>query len=228
MTLSEEINLKVFIGWDSKQVDAYKVCEHSIRSRSDSSISITPLIQSALREQGLYTREKDSKASTEFSLTRFLVPFLSEYSGWSVFCDCDFLWQCDITELLSLANPEYAVQVVQHEYTPKSSIKMANQQQHFYPRKNWSSMVLWNCAHPSHKKLSLKTIHNAQPSYLHRFAWLKDCEIGSLPVEWNSLSGYYPLKDAKAIHYTDGGPWLKEHKDCDGGNLWRKEFERLK
>lgn len=225
--MNAETDLRVFIGYDSRESIAYDVCKHSIERRTSTSISIDPLVQIALRANSLYTRPKDEKASTEFSLTRFLVPFLSEYKGWSLFCDCDFLWLCDIRKILTEANQNYAVMVVKHHYTPKSTFKMDGKEQYIYPKKNWSSMILWNCEHPSNQHLDLSVVNSAEPSYLHQFKWLADHEIGELDVSWNCLSGYYDLTQANAIHYTDGGPWFPKYSNCEGSDAWNAEHEHF-
>jgi hypothetical protein len=133
---------------------------------------------------------------------------LAGYKGWAVFCDCDFLWKCDIARLFDLADDSKAVMVVKHDYTPSSSIKMNNKPQHAYPRKNWSSMILWNCSHPANAILAPELINKVEAGYLHQFKWLKEEEIGELDKTWNWLVGYYINGTPKAIHYTDGGPWL--------------------
>lgn len=194
--------MKVFIGWDSREDIAYQVCKYSIEKNSTIPVEVIPLKQTDLREQKLYWREVDQLASTEFTFTRFLVPHLTGYKGWVVFADCDFLWVDDIKKLLDLADPKYAVMVVQHNYQPTQSIKMDGQQQLPYPRKNWSSMILWNCDHPSNKALTLEKVNTEPGSYLHRFQWLKDNEIGSLPYEWNWLVNWYHENPKQWIDFS--------------------------
>jgi len=207
---------KIFVGYDPEQDIAYQVCKHSLGRK------VFPLDQDELRSQGIYDRV-DVDASTPFSLTRFLVPYLSNYEGWSLFCDSDFLWQCDVDEVFKLADDKYSVMVVKHEYTPKTTSKMVGQTQHVYPRKNWSSLMLFN--NSKCKMLSPETVNNALPSYLHQLKWAFDEQIGSLPCEYNWLVGYYKETSTlkpKALHYTDGGPWLENYKDCDYSDLWKK------
>ena len=218
--------MMVYVGYDSREDEAYRVCRHSILARSPT-VNIQPLIQSDLREQGLYTRGSDLLGSTEFTFTRFLVPSLMQYKGWALFIDCDFLFLENIENLFSQAEEKYAVLVVQHDYRPNSRIKMDGKTQYLYPRKNWSSLVLWNCEHPSNKVLSTEVVNTQSGSYLHRFSWLKDEEIGSISHEWNWLVNWYKEPDnghPKALHYTEGGPWLDNFKDCDYSDLWKKEY----
>jgi lipopolysaccharide biosynthesis glycosyltransferase len=203
-TLMNNILPTVFIGYDSSQHVASQVCEHSIKKYNQHA-NVQLLDFKKIKE---YTRPRDPLASTEFTFTRFLVPYLTGYQGWAVFCDCDFLWRCDVTGLFDLKDNSKAVMVVKHNYTPKSNIKMNNKIQSVYPRKNWSSMILWNCSHPANCVLTPDLVNTASADYLHQFKWLSDDHIGELDRTWNWLAGYYHNDRPKAIHYTDGGPWL--------------------
>jgi hypothetical protein len=212
--------MKIFIGWDSREDIAYQIAKKSILLHSDN-IEIYPIKQNMLRELGIYTRELDSKASTEFTLTRFLTPFLSDYSGISIFMDCDMLVQVDINSILKEIDYKDPVTCVQHvEYTPKSNLKMDGKQQHYYPKKNWSSFMVFNCGHPSLKNnLSVKNINTKSPQYLHRMEWATS--IGKLSHTWNYLAGYYnDIKHPNVIHYTDGGPWFDNYKNCPFSENW--------
>lgn len=217
--------LKIFVGYDSREDIAWKVCRHSILRHSSGPVEVYPLKQTTLREIGLYTRGAD-KATTEFSLTRFLTPYLAAFDGWSIFVDCDFLFTRDVHEVLRHADPAKAVHVVRHDYTPASAVKMDGKAQSVYPRKNWSSFILFNGAHPDVKALTPEVVNNAEPAYLHRFSWVSDDSlIGALPLEWNFLEGEYPRPDAvpAAIHYTNGGPWFENWKNVDFADLWTAE-----
>lgn len=222
-----DVKFKIFVGWDSREAIAYQVCKHSIfkNSKHGYDIEVIPLIQDELRAQELYWRDEDKLGSTEFTFTRFLVPELCNFKGWAVFCDCDFLFNTDIEKLFRLADPRYALMCVQHDYNPDNAVKMDGKVQHQYPRKNWSSMMLFNCEHPSNKKLTKELVNNPDidGKYLHRFSWLDDKEIGKLPVHWNWLVGWYDQsKDGKpkALHYTEGGPWFKEYERCEYAVDW--------
>lgn len=217
--------LKVYVGYDSREDIAWQVCRYSLHRHSGPDVEVYPLKQSTLRELGLYTRGAD-KAATEFSITRFLTPYLAAHDGWTVFVDCDFLFTKDIHSVLEGANREKAVYVVQHDYTPANSIKMDGQQQTVYPRKNWSSFILFNNAHPDVKALTPEVVNTASPAYLHRFQWVSDDNmIGALPLEWNFLEGEYerPANVPAAIHYTNGGPWFDDWKNVDFADLWVAE-----
>ena len=141
MDLKNEL-LTVYIGWDSREPIAAEVCKHSILKHTTVPVNIVMLKQDELRERGYYTREIDKLASTEFTFTRFFVPYMNDFKGWAVFCDCDFLWKIPSHELIKYCDPSKAVVVVQHDYTPPPGMKMDGQQQLAYPRKNWSSMVV--------------------------------------------------------------------------------------
>jgi len=222
------MKLKVFVGWDPREDIAWQVCRHSILTRTDPhQVSVTPLVQSELRRRGLYTREIDTKAATEFSLTRFLTPTLAGSEGYSIFVDCDFLFLTDIRGVLDQIDPTKAVSVVKHDYLPTQTHKMDGCVQYAYPRKNWSSFIVFNCAHPSVRALTSAVVNSAEPSYLHRFSWLNDEEIGDLDKGWNYLEGWYEGSYDKlnGVHYTLGGPWFDHKMDCDFADLWLRELE---
>lgn len=218
--------MKVFVGYDSREDIAFQVCEYSIKSRNPN-VEVIPIKQSELREQGVYTRPQDALSSTEFTFTRFLVPHLTNYSGWAIFVDCDFIFQCDVLEIFKQAREHYAVMCVKHDYTPKEGEKMDGCKQLPYPRKNWSSMILWNCGHPANASLTPEVINNENNTgqFFHRFQWLDDSQIGSLPHEYNWLVNWYKEPEdgkPKVIHYTEGGPWFENYQHCEYGYHWEK------
>lgn len=222
---------KIFVGYDPREDIAFQVCRHSIMKRSSIPVEIIPIKQSDLRKSGLYWRERGQFESTEFSFTRFLTPSLANYQGWAMFVDCDFLYLADIKELVDLIEDKYAIMCVQHDYTPKETTKMDGAVQTVYPRKNWSSMVLYNCGHPKNKVLTPDAVNSQTGAFLHRFQWLEDDEIGSVPFVWNFLEGHNravendPTTSPKAIHYTRGGPWFEAWKNCEFADLWLNEME---
>jgi lipopolysaccharide biosynthesis glycosyltransferase len=225
--MDEIRNMKIFIGYDSREDIAYQVARHSLIRHSKGRISVHPIRQAALRELGIYTRPEDTTATTEFSLTRFLTPYLaSQTDGWVIFSDCDFLYTTDVTEVVNCLDPAKAVYVVQHEYEPSQDIKMDGQKQTRYPRKNWSSFVVFNCAHPDVQALTPAVLNSATPAYLHRFEWISNQDqIGALDLDWNFLEGEYPKPEItpRVIHYTNGGPWFEEWQNVDYADLWRAE-----
>ena len=171
----------IYVGWDSGEDIAYRVCRHSIEARASVPVDVNPIKQEPLRRQGFYTRPRDPLASTEFTYTRFLVPHLAGYRGWALFCDCDFLFLADIKGLFELIDDRFAVMCVHHDHRPPEAWKMDHRQQTQYPRKNWSSFVLYNCGHPDNAALSPDLINRESGSFLHRFQWLDDDLIGAVP-----------------------------------------------
>lgn len=218
--------LKVFIGYDSREDIAWQVCRHSLMRHSDKDVAVIPLRQAVLRELGLYTRPHDAGATTEFSLTRFLTPYLAAQGGWTIFSDCDFLYTRNIKEVVANLDPAKALYCVQHDYVPAHSVKMDGQQQSSYPRKNWSSFMIFNCDHADVQALTPEVVNSASPAFLHRFEWItEDRAIGALPLEWNFLEGEYPKPERTpaVIHFTNGGPWFEKWQDVDYADLWRAE-----
>ena len=216
---------KVYIGYDTREDLAYQVSKFSILNQSEN-ITINPLKLNELKDKKLYWRDEDKLGSTEFTFSRFLVPELNEFNGWALFCDCDILFLEDANNLFELAEEKYAVMCVQHDYKPKEGVKMDGKAQTLYPRKNWSSLVLWNCSHPSNKVITKELVNQPDTTgkYLHRFSWLKDEEIGSLPCQWNWLVGWYKEPQdgsPKAIHYTEGGPWFENYRHCEYHQHWK-------
>ena len=221
--------MKVFVGYDPREDIAYQVCKHSIIDRNKD-VEVIPLVQKELRDAGWYTRPIDKLASTEFTFTRFLVPELANFKGWAVFMDCDMILTTDIKELFDQADDRYAVMCVQHDYKVKEEFKMDGQKQTIYPRKNWSSVVLFNCEHPSNKVLTQDMVNEPElnGAYFHRFSWLKDEEIGALDHTWNYLVGVYDdIETPKLIHYTEGGPWFENYRNCEFHQLWKDELQDM-
>jgi hypothetical protein len=219
--------LNVYIGFDSKESAAFYTLAHSILRRSSVPLSIAPLMQSQLK--GVYTRTRGPTESTEFSMTRFLVPALSAYRGWSIFMDCDMLCRADIAELQAHIDRQRdkAVLVCQHDYVPRTERKFLDQVQTKYPRKNWSSLMVFNNERCT--ALTPEYVNTAPGLDLHRFKWLDDALIGSLPLEWNWLVGEYPYRpDPKIVHYTLGGPYFNDYRDCDYAQEWFGEFESMR
>ena len=215
-----------FIGYDSKEDIAYRVCKYSLQKRSSVKLNIYSLKIEELIAKKLYFRSIDPLASTQFTYSRFLVPALMNYKGWAIFCDCDFIFFDDISKILVSLDSSKAIYCVQHDYTPKEKHKMDGQKQTIYPRKNWSSFIVYNCDHPSNKKLTPEIVNSESGAFLHQFKWLKDSEIGSLDERWNWLEGWTSNHNSNfpyAVHYTRGGPWFQEWQDVEFTNEWIKE-----
>jgi len=206
-------DVQVFVGFDSNEAEACEVCAHSIWLNNK---NLKPLFikQESLRNDGIYTRQRDERASTEFSLTRFLTPFLST-SKYAIFCDGDFVFTGDVAKVLDEIDKDAVVSCVQHDYVPKQQVKMNGKTQYQYPKKNWSSFMVFN-VEKAKKILTPELVNTADPSYLHQFKW---AEPASLDKKWNHLVGEYK-KDSPTIgiHYTNGGPWHDIKTELD--SIW--------
>lgn len=219
--------LQVFVGFDPREAVAFETLAYSIERRSSVPVSIKPLVQQDLREASLYTRQRGPTESTEFSLTRFLVPALANFQGWSVFMDCDMLCRADIAGLAAQCREDMAVMVVKHDYVPKTQRKFLDQVQTKYERKNWSSVMLFN--NQRCRALTAGYVNSASGLELHRFRWVDDALIGDLPREWNWLVTEYDYNpDAKLVHYTLGGPWFDAYRGCEYADEWFAERESMK
>lgn len=217
--MSPPPTLDIYIGYDVAERVAYHALSQSLIDHASCPIRIVPIALSTLG--GLHSRPRVSQQSTDFSFSRFLTPFLSGYEGWSLFMDCDMLVRADIAELFALADDRFSVIVAQHEYTPRDREKFLGNLQLPYPRKNWSSVILFNNARC--RVLTPEYVNTASGLDLHQFKWLQgDEDIGGLPLEWNWLVGEYPPNPAaKIVHFTRGGPYFPEYADCDYADEWR-------
>lgn len=219
--------IHVYIGYDPRETVAYHVLAHSILSRASQPVAIHPLALTGLG--GVFRRERSNLQSTDFAFTRFLTPYLAGYEGWAVFMDCDMLVLRDIAELYALRDERFAVQVVQHDYRPSSKVKFLGQVQTAYEKKNWSSVMLLNCARC--RALTPDYVNTASGLELHRFRWLESEElIGGLPLAWNFLVGEYaplPAQQIANLHFTIGGPYFPEYRQCDYAGLWLAERDRM-
>lgn len=230
--------MKVYIGYDPREEDAYLVAEASMTRRATVPLEITPLSLDRLQAWGLLSRPMDRRGgmydmasgapmSTEFAISRFLVPMLAQ-TGWALFVDADVVFMTDVAELFSYADATKAVHVVKHTHSPTTTVKMDGQVQTIYPRKNWSSVILWNCNHPANRRLSLHDVNMRRGLDLHGFYWLHDSEIGELPAGANWLVGEQPKPDRILIaHFTAGGPWFKDWQPRQYDEIWLNEAKRL-
>jgi hypothetical protein len=235
----------IWIGYDSREVSAFAVARYSIR-RFNRHIPIRGVVLSALQKRGLYTRptsirkngngypeiidmlskrdDYDGRISTEFAVSRYLVPHLAK-TGWALFCDSDILCLQNISKLFALCRPDKAAMCVKHDHRPTKTRKMDGQVQTSYPRKNWSSVILWNCDHPSNRRLTLEMINGVPSLALHTLSWLDDEEIGALPPEWNYLVGEsvprLPMNPS-IVHFTNGLPDMPGYEQQEFAEEWRR------
>lgn len=224
--------INVFIGWDPREAEAYRVAQDSLAKNCSRAVAVHRLDAEDLYQRRLLWRPVERELgrmhdhlsgapqSTEFATSRFLVPFIQR-TGWALFTDCDVVFLGDVAELFALADPRYAVMCVKHENGHQAGIKMDGQIQTVYSRKNWSSVVLWNCEHPSLHRMDLGKFNQWPGELLHQFRWLRDSEIGELPAAWNWLVNVEPRPDEpKIAHFTLGGPWLPNWKAAPHDEVW--------
>jgi len=215
--------INIFIGYDPREKIAYHTLVQSIIENSSVPVSITPIAKKHL--DNIYQRTRSVKESTEFSLTRFLTPYLSSFYGWSIFMDCDMIVTSDIKALWDLQDDQYAVMCVKHSYTPSSERKFLDQVQTVYPKKNWSSVMLFNNAKCT--SLTPEVVQHEDGLFLHQFKWLESEDlIGEIPHTWNFLVGEEEkLADGRLpdlIHYTLGGPYFEDCNGCDYAEAWEE------
>jgi lipopolysaccharide biosynthesis glycosyltransferase len=225
----------VYVGYDSRMPNAYMVAVRSLLNHSTADITIKPLLLHHLRATEHYNRPtigqtgamrdviSNAPMATEFAITRFCIPHLENYKGISLFCDSDFLFRTDIAELFAMFDERYAIQCVKHDHKPQHGMKMDGQVQTTYGRKNWSSCMLINNAHPANRFLDLEAINTLPGRDLHQFKWLEDDMIGELPVAWNWLVGHSDVAvEPKAVHFTDGTPDMEGYRQVPYADEWRE------
>jgi len=212
--------IPVFIGYDPREAIAYHTCANSIIRHASKPVCIVPLALNLLEDY----RETHTDGSNHFIYSRFLVPHLMEYSGHAIFIDGDMIVRGDIIELWNMRDPTVDVQVVKHDYKTRMPVKYLGSKNEDYPRKNWSSVILWNCSSFPNKKLNPEYVMQSTGAHLHRFAWTNDSRIGELPSEWNWLPDEYgPNSAAKLLHYTLGTPCFHEFANTPQGSDWHRE-----
>lgn len=225
--------MRVFLGHDVREWRAWNIARFSLTLRAIGAVTVERVSIVQAQASGLYTRPtsergaglwddiSDAPMSTGHAIARFLVPHICEYNGLALFADGDVLFRAPVDELFALADPRFAVQVVKHQYAPAATVKMDGQAQTRYGRKNWSSVMLFNCAHPANRALNLDLVNRVPGRDLHRFCWLDDDQIGALPVEWNYLVGHSsPSIDPDLVHFTEGVPDMAGYEHCEYADEW--------
>jgi hypothetical protein len=227
---------RIFLGWSAEEMRAWNVAQVSARARSQSPVrlDIDRITMSDLRYRELYTRPTTDRGeghlwdelsgapmSTAHAIARFFVPMLCHYSGWALFTDGDVLFRDDVLSLFALADERYAVQVVQHPPLSDVGFKKDGHLQTTYARKNWSSVMLFNCGHPANLALEPELLNTAPGRDLHRFCWLSDDLIGALPMRWNYLVGVSAHDaDPAIVHFTEGTPDVNGYEHCEYADEW--------
>jgi hypothetical protein len=243
-------HISTWIGFDPREASAYAVARSSIRFW-DRQAEIHGVILADLQAKGLYyrptdrrlgrlydrlsaTKDYNGEMSTEFAVSRFLVPALARktwkdqnFGGWAIFMDCDVMVRANINHIKAHLDDSKAICCVKHAYEPATAAKMDNQVQTKYSRKNWSSVMAFNLDHEANNTLTVEMVNTLPGRDLHRFCWLDDDEIGKLPPEWNYLVGHTQgVSDPKIVHFTEGGPWFEAFRDVPFADEWRLELER--
>ena len=226
-------HIPIYVGFDPREAAAFHVFNQSVIETASVPIAIHPLHSGLL---GNFDGQKDG--TNAFIYSRFLVPYLQDFRGWAIFADGDMTCLADIADLWAYRERSFfnkAVCVVKHDYQTKNPRKYIGtpieSDNTSYPRKNWSSIILWNCSHYSNRILTPEFVAQSPGSLLHRFGWLNDNQIGELPVEWNHLEGEYPYRQGvKLVHHTLGVPGIDHYKNSDYSGDWlgaRGRSERL-
>jgi len=235
----------VWIGYEPRECDAFIVARSSLVERSSTAIDVHSIILADMERAELYRRPyyrghgnflkdkiSDAPMSTEFAISRFLTPHLARdrypaHGGWALYMDCDMLVRADVADLFALADPAKAVMCVKHRHEPRERTKMDGQEQIHYARKNWSSVMLFNCEHPANASLTVDLINRVPGRDLHRFCWLEDDLIGELPAEWNHLVGYSGAEggEPKIVHFTNGTPSMLGMR-MPYADEWREQLHR--
>ena len=229
-------DLTVYVGYDPREHDAYLVAVKSIRAQASGNVTILPIVMMHAVAMGFYWRPtvrsgnklfdsvSQKPMATEFAISRFLIPFYKPQTEWALFVDADVMAMADVSEILDEADPSYAIQCVKHNHiVVDGSEKMDGQIQTSYPRKNWSSVMLWNMAHKGTLRLTLDDVNEKPGLWLHQFGWLEDREIGSIHPAWNYLVGHSDKRiHPKIVHFTDGVPSMKGYESQEYSEIWRE------
>ena len=212
--------IPIFVGYDPREAVAYHTCANSIIRQASQPVAIIPLALNLFTDY----KETHTDGSNQFIYSRFLVPHLMDYSDWAIFIDGDMIVRDDIAKLWNLKQSDKDVMVVKHDYKTRMTEKYLGAKNENYPRKNWSSVILWNCGSWPNRKLTPEFVQNQPGSYLHRFLWIDDERIGKLPIEWNWLPDEFGTNsDAKLLHYTLGTPCFHEFADTPQAEEWHRE-----
>jgi len=212
--------IPIFIGYDPREAIVFHVCSNSIIRQSTRPVQIIPLALNLFKDY----EETHQDGSNAFIYSRFLVPYLMNFKGHAIYIDGDMILRDDISKLWDLRNPFFDVQVVQHNYKTRMPVKYLGSKNEDYPRKNWSSVIIWNCNSQVNRLLTPEYIMNSKGSHLHRFEWIDNERIGALPIEWNWLPDELgENENAKLLHYTLGAPCFNEFKNTEMNSYWHIE-----
>ena len=212
--------IPVFVGYDPREAIAYHVCANSIIRNASAPVAIIPVALNLFTDY----KETHGDNSNHFVYTRFLVPYLMDFRGRAIFIDGDMVVRGDIIELYESLQTAHDVAVVKHDYKTRMPVKYMGAPNEDYPRKNWSSVIVWDCQSYPNRRLTPDFVQKQPGSFLHRFAWIDDDRIQALPPEWNWLPDELGENtQAKLLHYTLGTPCFREFADTTQAAEWHKE-----
>ncbi len=210
--------IRLFCGYDHREALGFSVFIRSVIDSCKEPVAITPLAW------------KQRDGSNAFTYARFLVPYYCGFKGYAIWADgSDMLLRADLAELSIPTGA--AVGVVKHDYKTQhprkyigTEMECANED---YPRKNWSSLIVWDCSYHGHRVLTPDFVTQAEGKYLHRFEWLPEARIHSLHHDWNHLvseQDHDPF--AKLVHWTLGNPQFEHYKNAPFAQEWRAYVPR--
>ena len=212
--------IPVFVGYDPREAIAYHVCANSIIRNASAPVAIIPVALNLFTDY----KETHGDNSNQFVYTRFLVPYLMDFKGRAIFIDGDMVVRGDIIELYESLKTAHDVAVVKHDYKTRMPVKYMGAPNEDYPRKNWSSVIVWDCQSYPNRRLTPDFVQRQPGSFLHRFSWIDDDRIQSLPPEWNWLPDELgENNEAKLLHYTLGTPCFHEFADTTQAAEWHSE-----
>jgi len=217
--------IPIFVGYDERESVAYHTFCQSVMDHASGPVSFIPLVN---RHFAKFYNDKNNTGTNAFNRSRFLIPYLMKHTGWAIFADGDMVVKDDIYKLWDMREMDKAVMVAKHDYKTKFPVKYLGSENSDYPRKNWSSLILWNCNHFANRHLTPDVVEKVDSAHLHRFKWIDDNRIGEIPKEWNWLVSEYPKnEDARLLHYTIGTPCFNEYKNCDHAHEWHNAYKRM-
>ena len=212
--------IPVFVGYDPREAIAYHVCANSIIRNASAPVAIIPVALNLFTDY----KETHGDNSNHFVYTRFLVPYLMDFKGRAIFIDGDMVVRGDIIELYESLKTAHDVAVVKHDYKTRMPVKYMGAPNEDYPRKNWSSVIVWDCQSYPNRRLTPDFVQKQPGSFLHRFSWIDDDRIQALPPEWNWLPDELGENtEAKLLHYTLGTPCFHEFADTTQAAEWHSE-----
>lgn len=220
--------LQVFIGYDANEPIAHHVCAESIIRNTSVPVAITPLTLKSLNFTEPHSKP-GYPPSNAFIFSRFLVPYLTGFHGLAIWLDGDMVVHTDLADMVKLHKFGHAVSVVKHDYKPRRISKYLNQPNEAYPRKNWSSVMIWDCGHYSNRVLTKEFVQQKDGEYLHRLGWLQDFEIGELPKEYNYLVEEDNQSNdvaPKILHWTNGTPCFEGFSDSEFSGAWWGTYQQ--